>query len=313
MHPNKGLTTFGALSGRIYFVFADQAFGGSIASIQSCLTSYFRRFFKVIMRDGLVQAPSAKRWIVAGLMVVAAVALSVVTFVSVGERDATRAVAMRHQREPTSSRLIDERTLKLTSSGDELSIGESRYATPLVSGDSSDPQTPIENETAANLFGARSLAIVPEEWPRARMKFVIGATAMVHEAQSDLEFQARVDTGAHTCSLHVEEFVIRDESPAMEENIGKEIRLKVTNHEGMSQWIKSIVDCCTKVRTSDNVEQRYKVPVAFRWNDLERMVLVTLNNRAKMTYPLLLGRNFLEKDFVVDVALDSGFAAAAGQ
>ena len=91
----------------------------------------------------------------------------------------------------------------------------------------------------------------------------------------------------------------------MDDNVGKEIRFKVTNHEGASHWIDSIIDCCISVRTSDHLERRYKVPIALRWNYLERMVLVTLNNRASMTYPLLLGRNFLEQDFVVDAAVDS--------
>jgi hypothetical protein len=33
-------------------------------------------------------------------------------------------------------------------------------------------------------------------------------------------------------------------------------------------------------------------------------VLVTLNDREKMKYPMLLGRNFLADDFLVNVSLD---------
>jgi hypothetical protein len=33
-------------------------------------------------------------------------------------------------------------------------------------------------------------------------------------------------------------------------------------------------------------------------------VLVTLSDREKMKYPVLLGRNFLRGDFLVDVNLD---------
>lgn len=160
-------------------------------------------------------------------------------------------------------------------------------------------------EELKSQLAANPLAIVADPWPLARMKFVIGPTATVLEQQSELLFQARVDTGARSCSMHVEKFVIRDEADEMEDNVGKEIRFKVVNHERASRWIESIIDCCTNVRTSDHVEQRYKVPIVFRWNSLERMVLVTLNNRADMNYPLLLGRNFLGHDFVVDVALDN--------
>jgi hypothetical protein len=38
---------------------------------------------------------------------------------------------------------------------------------------------------------------------------------------------------------------------------------------------------------------------------MEKKVLVTLNDRENMKYPLLLGRNFLRDDFVVNVSLDA--------
>jgi hypothetical protein len=255
------------------------------------------------------------RWTIFGTFALGAVAVGVATyllldidqFASVDNRskDGVRSEAtVSRPNEIAVARMVDGRTLEFASTGNEFPMIDTNIDSPPVENSSSISLPVAENEAAANLFGAKSLAIVPEKWPRARMKYVIGATAMVHEAQSELEFQARVDTGARSCSLHVEEFVIDDEAETMNDNIGKEIRIKVTNHLGASQWIKSIVDCCTHVRTSDHIEERYKVPVSFRWNDFERIVLVTLNNRAKMNYPLLLGRNFLQSDFVVDVALD---------
>jgi hypothetical protein len=35
--------------------------------------------------------------------------------------------------------------------------------------------------------------------------------------------------------------------------------------------------------------------------DFEKKVLVTLNDRTDMEFPLLIGRNFLRGDFLVDV------------
>lgn len=249
--------------------------------------------------------PSRKhRWIVASLASACSALLSVAVYLAVRDDQSAEQAAASRSNEIAVARLVDERTLEFASTGNELAAVDTDYNLPPVENASFTPLPVAESDAAANLFRAKPLAIVPEKWPRARMKYVIGATAMVQEAQSDLEFQARVDTGARSCSLHVEEFVIDDEAESMTENIGKEIRIKLTNHLGASQWIKSIIDCCTHVRTSDHTEERYKVPVSFRWNDFERIVLVTLNNRAKMNYPLLLGRNFLQSDFVVDVALD---------
>jgi hypothetical protein len=43
------------------------------------------------------------------------------------------------------------------------------------------------------------------------------------------------------------------------------------------------------------------VRLALQWKDFSKEVLVTLNDRTDMTYPLLIGRNFLQGDFLVDV------------
>ncbi len=144
-----------------------------------------------------------------------------------------------------------------------------------------------------------------EDSPIARIaeKRIIGPTTIVAEAKSELDFKARVDTGATTTSLHVEEWAIEDESPEMADNVGKKIRIRIKNHRGESQWIESRIEEIGIVKTSAVEEQRYKVGLTLCWNDVKKHVLVTLNDRSRMKYPLLLGRNFLQGDFVVDVDL----------
>ena len=46
---------------------------------------------------------------------------------------------------------------------------------------------------------------------------------------------------------------------------------------------------------------RYLVPLTFRYDAFEREVLVSLNDRSQMSYPMLLGQNFLTGQYVVDV------------
>lgn len=136
-------------------------------------------------------------------------------------------------------------------------------------------------------------------------KRVIGPTTIVAEAESELDFEARVDTGAMTTSVHVEEWAIEEESVKMEENVGKKIRFRMKNHKGESQWLESRVEAIGVVKTSEQQEVRYKVQLTLRWNDMKKQVLVTLNDRSHMKYPMLLGRNFLEGDFLVDVDLSN--------
>jgi hypothetical protein len=139
--------------------------------------------------------------------------------------------------------------------------------------------------------------------PRVAEKRIIGPTTIVAEANSSLNFKARVDTGAMTTSVHVEEWAIAGESEKMEENVGKTIRFRMKNHKGESQWLESRIEEIGVVRTSEQEEARYKVQLTLCWNDVKKQVLVTLNDRSHMKYPMLLGRNFLEGDFVVDVGL----------
>jgi hypothetical protein len=133
----------------------------------------------------------------------------------------------------------------------------------------------------------------------------IGPVAMVTEVSSGLPFPARVDTGATTCSIHYEEMKIDDPAESPKDNVGKPVHILIKNPDGQSQWIDSKIADHVVVRTSTNEDERYKVQLKLRWEDVEKKVLVTLNDREKMKYPVLLGRNFLRGDFLVDVNLDS--------
>lgn len=133
---------------------------------------------------------------------------------------------------------------------------------------------------------------------------LIGATATVTEASSGLPFMARVDTGATTCSIHCEAMEIENVSDDAEKNVGKPIRILVKNKKGESQWINAVIADYTVVKTSERSDWRYKVKLGIRWHDVEKQVLFTLNDRAHMSYPVLIGRNFLRNGFLVNVALD---------
>ncbi|MBX3432626.1 MAG: RimK/LysX family protein [Pirellulales bacterium] len=135
-------------------------------------------------------------------------------------------------------------------------------------------------------------------------KRLIGATAVVVEAETGIPFLARVDTGAHSTSLHVEKWEIEGESKDRKKNIGKKIRFQLHNGKKHAAWVTGKIVSTVRVKTSVDHESRYKVEVRLRVGDFEKECLVTLNDRSHMTYPALLGRNFLYNDFLVDVSLD---------
>lgn len=149
------------------------------------------------------------------------------------------------------------------------------------------------------------IAEEPEKEESQVQKRIIGATATVMEKKSELLFHARVDTGAKSCSLHVEDLKIENAAEKMADNIGKVVRFNIKNGDGESHWLEARIAGYVIIKTTDNRQRRYKVPLTFRYKDFEKEVLVTLNNREDMEFPLLLGRNFLMNNFLVDVSLDS--------
>jgi hypothetical protein len=141
-----------------------------------------------------------------------------------------------------------------------------------------------------------------KESPQVRL---IGATTVVTEVTTGTPLPARVDTGATSCSIHCLAMEIKDPAADPRENIGKPVRFLVKKSDGKDLWVESKIVDHVKVRTSESEDERYKVRLSLRWEDVEKKVIATLNDRQHMKYPMLLGRNFLRDDFLVNVSLDS--------
>lgn len=152
--------------------------------------------------------------------------------------------------------------------------------------------------TVMNVRGKDSVA--------KKEKRVIGSTATVTEVSSGLSFPARIDTGAETCSLHVEKVEIQDKTARRVRNVGKTARFLLKDKDGKTHWVEAIIADAVRVKSSSlksgEYDHRYKVRLTLQWKDVRKEVLVTLNSRTDMEYQLLIGRNFLRGDFLVDVA-----------
>jgi hypothetical protein len=62
------------------------------------------------------------------------------------------------------------------------------------------------------------------------------------------------------------------------------------------------VEKTSAIRTSEGREVLLYVYLTISRQGVEKRVLVNLNDRSAMKFGLLLGRNWLESDFLVDVA-----------
>lgn len=128
-------------------------------------------------------------------------------------------------------------------------------------------------------------------------KSIVGATEEVFVKEANLSIRARVDTGAKTSSIHAENIKCHSTGDPR----GQPITFDLVTKEGRSKKVESRVISVVKVKTSEQTEQRYVVPLHIQWKDLEKIIPVTLNDRGSMDYRLLLGRNWLRGDFIVDV------------
>lgn len=130
----------------------------------------------------------------------------------------------------------------------------------------------------------------------------LGAIAEVALVESGLTFDARVDTGASASSVHCLQFEITDEADEPQDNRGKAVRFQIENGRGEQAWIETEIVDYSKVKSVDATTGRYYVRLLLRCEGIEKEALVTLHDRSRMRQKLLLGREFLEGDFLVDVS-----------
>lgn len=128
-------------------------------------------------------------------------------------------------------------------------------------------------------------------------KVLIGRIEWVQLPELKIKHKARIDTGAKTTSMHavnIEEVEQRGELF---------IRFRTVDQEGKTLDLMRKVDTTQRVsNTGGDVTKRYVIKEKIKIGNVEREVLINLNDRSKMEYKFLVGRNLLLGRFIVDVA-----------
>jgi hypothetical protein len=128
-------------------------------------------------------------------------------------------------------------------------------------------------------------------------KVLIGRIEWVSLPELKVKHKARIDTGAKTTSMHavnIEEVEQRGELF---------VKFQTVDDEGKTVEVVRKVDTTQRVsNTSGFVSKRYVIKEKIKMGQIEREVLVNLNDRSKMDYKFLVGRNLLLGRFIVDVA-----------
>ena len=119
---------------------------------------------------------------------------------------------------------------------------------------------------------------------------VIGAVENVILMPWKISLPARIDTGATTTSLDAREMSIRDDAVEFrlpESYGGRQMQLPV------KKW--------KQVRSSGAEQRRPVVELDVCIGDRLIRIEANLTDRSRVQYPLLIGRDVLEKGFLVDV------------
>jgi len=146
------------------------------------------------------------------------------------------------------------------------------------------------------LWGVISLSILAPVFffapgiAAAEKKIIIGGVEDVILLPWGIKLPARIDTGAAKSSLDAREIKVQDDM----------VQFKLPEKWGGLRVRLPIVEW-RHVRTPEGRERRPLVEVEICFGSKRIRTLVNLADRSTVKYPLILGRNFLKEDFIVDV------------
>jgi hypothetical protein len=129
-------------------------------------------------------------------------------------------------------------------------------------------------------------------------KLVIGEAEWVHLPKQKIRLKGRIDTGATTTSIDARDIRIQERD-------GKKwVLFDLVNRENDERihMDKPVIRIAEIKRHGAEHQERPVVKLHMRIGDVEEYLEVSLTDRSKYEFPVLIGRNFLRGTAVVDVS-----------
>lgn len=129
-------------------------------------------------------------------------------------------------------------------------------------------------------------------------KKIIGRKEIVSIIDLELfDLDAKIDTGADSNSLHCDDIYIDDENFVHFKLLDK---IHPAYH---GKKIKLPLYKLKKVKSSNGtIQERASIQVTISFFGKKYKTVISLTDRSDMKYPMLIGRKFLAKRFLVDVS-----------
>ncbi|PHR54315.1 MAG: hypothetical protein COA44_13465 [Arcobacter sp.] len=128
-------------------------------------------------------------------------------------------------------------------------------------------------------------------------KLIIGEIEEVYFPVHHLMLKARIDTGAQTSSMDAQNIV------AFERDGKKWVRFEVGKGKKKISIKRPIVKTIKVKRHGEEAQDRYVVNMRLNIASLSHYTEVSLSNRSQYEFPVLIGRNYLQGEVLVDVNL----------
>ncbi len=119
-----------------------------------------------------------------------------------------------------------------------------------------------------------------------------------------VKMKAKVDTGAKTSAIHAEEYEVIRHPSTSSKIINEELRIKLRVGRKSNPkfvWVKApVVDYRNVKNSGGKIEERPFIETKIEISGFEFPIVLSVTNREKMKFPVLLGRSFLASKFLVD-------------
>lgn len=145
---------------------------------------------------------------------------------------------------------------------------------------------------------------------RADEKSIVGDIELIKIEELNLDFIARIDTGAAMTSIHAKDVKIigvEKEKKDIRKHLGERVSFTAINEKGEEVTHEAEVVKVIKIRNAIGVERRFIINLTLNWNGEKKTVKVNLRDRDDLDYKLLIGRNWLFGDYIVDINKKSNF------
>jgi len=147
---------------------------------------------------------------------------------------------------------------------------------------------------ASLAFAATPACSVPAERSKA-VQFEAGWIEQVRVTPPDIRLHAKLDTGADSCSVHAEGI------ETFKKKKERWVRFELANRYGERQQVERKIIRSAKIKTKKGgVQRRPVVRLGLCLGDHYEQVECNIVDRSHFSYPVLVGRNYLSGNIVVN-------------